>query len=162
MKAVRYNQFGGPEVLEIAELPDPHPGPGQVRVAVRAAGINPTDWKLRSGMMGGELPQTTGREVAGVVDELGAGVTDVAVGDRVFGFSPTGPARLSWRCSPTTRRSRRRSTSRRPPACRLRSRPPRERSTRWASGQARGCSSTAPPAGSAAPPSSSPRCAAPA
>jgi NADPH:quinone reductase-like Zn-dependent oxidoreductase len=90
MKAVRYNQFGGPEVLEIAELPDPHPGPGQVRVAVRAAGINPTDWKLRSGMMDGELPQTTGREVAGVVDELGEGVTDVAVGDRVFGFSADG------------------------------------------------------------------------
>ena len=90
MKAARYSQFGGPEVLEIVDLPDPQAGPGQIRVAVRAAGVNPTDWKLRQGLMGGELPQTTGREVAGVVDEIGEGVTDVAVGDRVFGFSDDG------------------------------------------------------------------------
>src|SRR5438270_10031668 len=86
MKAIQYSRFGGPEVLEVVELADPHPGPGQIRVAVRAAAINPIDWKMRGGMMGGELPQTTGREVAGVVDELGDGVTDVAQGDRVFGF----------------------------------------------------------------------------
>jgi NADPH:quinone reductase-like Zn-dependent oxidoreductase len=90
MKAVCYSQFGGPEVLKIVDLPDPHAGPGQIRVAVHAAGVNPTDWKLRKGLMGGELPQTTGREVAGVVDEVGTGVTDVAVGDRVFGFSDDG------------------------------------------------------------------------
>ena len=90
MKAVRFSQFGGPEVLEIVDLPDPHAGPGQIRVAVHAVGVNPTDWKLRKGLMGGELPQTTGREVAGVVDEVGEGVTDVAVGDRVFGFSADG------------------------------------------------------------------------
>ena len=90
MKAVRYSEFGGPEVLEIVDLPDPHAGPGQIRVAVHAVGINPTDWKLHKGLMGGELPQTTGREVAGVVDEVGKGVTDVAVGDRVFGFSDDG------------------------------------------------------------------------
>jgi hypothetical protein len=60
LKAVCFTQFGGPEVLEMDELPDPHPGPAQVRVAVRAVGINPTDWEQRSGMIGGELPQTTG------------------------------------------------------------------------------------------------------
>ncbi|MEV0247220.1 NADP-dependent oxidoreductase [Nocardia sp. NPDC050712] len=86
MKAVRFRRFGGPEVLEIVDLPDPHPGPGQVRIAVRAAGINPSDWKKRQGLMDAELPQTLGYEAAGVVDELGAGVTDVAPGDRVFGF----------------------------------------------------------------------------
>ena len=86
MKAIQYSRFGGPEVLELVELPDPEPGSGQVRVAVRAAAINPIDWKVRSGMMGGELPQRTGREVAGVVDRLGAGVSDAAPGDRVFGF----------------------------------------------------------------------------
>jgi NADPH:quinone reductase-like Zn-dependent oxidoreductase len=59
-------------------------------VAVRAAGVNPIDWKLRRGMRDGELPQTTGGEVAGVVDELGDGVTDVAVGDKVFGFAAGG------------------------------------------------------------------------
>src|ERR1700753_217460 len=90
MKAVRFSQFGGPEVLEIVELPDPHPGPGQVRVAVRAAGVNPSDWKKRRGLMDPELPQVMGYEAAGVVDELGAGVTDVAVGDRGFGFSASG------------------------------------------------------------------------
>jgi NADPH:quinone reductase-like Zn-dependent oxidoreductase len=87
MKAARFSQFGGPEVLEIVELPDPHPGPGQVRIAVRAAGVNPSDWKKRKGLMDQELPQTLGHEAAGVVDELGEGVTDAAVGDRVFGFS---------------------------------------------------------------------------
>jgi NADPH:quinone reductase-like Zn-dependent oxidoreductase len=92
MKAVRFSQFGGPEVLEIVDLPDPHPGPGQVRIAVRAAGVNPSDWKKRQGLMDPELPQTLGYEAAGVVDELGAGVTDVAVGDRVFGFSARGAA----------------------------------------------------------------------
>jgi NADPH:quinone reductase-like Zn-dependent oxidoreductase len=92
MKAARFSQFGGPEVLEIVDLPDPHPGPGQVRIAVRAAGVNPSDWKKRSGLMDQELPQTMGYEAAGIVDELGEGVADVAVGDRVFGFSTDGAA----------------------------------------------------------------------
>lgn len=90
MKAARFRRFGGPEVLEIADLPDPHPGPGQIRIAVHAAGINPTDWKFRQGLMGGDLPQTTGREVAGVVDEVGRDAANVRVGDRVFGFSDDG------------------------------------------------------------------------
>ena len=92
MKAVRFNQFGGPEVLEIVDLTDPHPGRGEVRIAVRAAGVNPSDWKKRKGLMDRELPQTVGHEAAGVVDELGEGVLDVAVGDRVFGFSAEGAA----------------------------------------------------------------------
>ena len=74
------------------DLPDPHPGPGQVRIAVRAAGVNPSDWKKRQGLMDGELPQTMGHEAAGVVDELGGGVADVAAGDRVFGFCAEGAA----------------------------------------------------------------------
>jgi NADPH:quinone reductase-like Zn-dependent oxidoreductase len=90
MKAVQFSQFGGPDVLDVVELPDPHPDAGQVRIAVRAAGINPIDWKVRSGAMGGDLPQTTGREVAGVVDEVGEGVSDVEVGDKVFGFAAGG------------------------------------------------------------------------
>jgi NADPH:quinone reductase-like Zn-dependent oxidoreductase len=90
MKAIQFSQFGGPEVLELVELPDPHPGPGQIRVAVRAVGVNPIDWKVRTGAMGGELPKTTGQEVAGVVDELGDGVEGVAVGDEVFGGAAGG------------------------------------------------------------------------
>ncbi|MER7197986.1 NADPH:quinone reductase [Streptomyces sp. CB01635] len=92
MRAVRFSRFGGPEVLEIVDLPDPHPGPGEVRIAVRAAGVNASDWKKRKGLMDEELPQTLGYEAAGVVDELGDGVTDVVVGDRVFGFSTEGAA----------------------------------------------------------------------
>ncbi len=92
MKAVQFSQFGGPEVLEIVDLPDPHPAPGQIRIAVRAAGINATEWKLRKGLLsfGAGLPQTTGRDVAGIVDEIGEGVIGVAVGDRVFGVSDDG------------------------------------------------------------------------
>src|SRR4029078_2382343 len=90
--AARFSTFGGPEVLEIVDLPDPHPGPGQVRIAVRAAGVNPSDWKKREGLMDPELPQTMGYEAAGVVDELGEAVADVAVGDRVFGLSAEGAA----------------------------------------------------------------------
>src|SRR5580698_9230928 len=67
MKAVRFSRFGGPEVLEIVDLPYPHPGPGQVRIAVRAAGVNPSDWKKREGLMDQELPQRMGYEAAGVV-----------------------------------------------------------------------------------------------
>ena len=90
MKAVQFSQFGGPDVLDVVELPDPHPDAGQVRIAVRAVGINPIDWKVRSGAMGGDLPQTTGREVAGIVDEVGEGVTDATPGDKVFGFAAGG------------------------------------------------------------------------
>lgn len=92
MKAARFSRFGGPEVLELVDLPDPHPGPGEVRIAVRAASVNASDWKKRKGLMDEELPQTLGYEAAGVVDELGDGVADVAVGDRVFGFSAVGAA----------------------------------------------------------------------
>ena len=92
VRAVRFSRFGGPEVLEIVDLPDPHPGPGQVRIAVRAAGVNPSDGKKRQGLMDRELPQTLGHEAAGVVDEVGEGVADVAAGDRVFGFSAEGAA----------------------------------------------------------------------
>ncbi|MGW1507364.1 NADP-dependent oxidoreductase [Streptomyces mirabilis] len=88
MKAVQFSEYGGPEVLNLVDLPDPHPGPGQVRIKVHAVGISGTDWKLRAGELsfGATLPQTTGTDVAGVVDEIGEGVTDVAVGDRVFGI----------------------------------------------------------------------------
>jgi NADPH:quinone reductase-like Zn-dependent oxidoreductase len=92
VKAASFSRFGGPEVLEIVDLPDPHPGPGQVRIAVRAAGVNLSDWKKRRGLMDQELPQTMGYEAAGIVDELGEGVTDVRAGDRVFGFSADGAA----------------------------------------------------------------------
>src|SRR6201985_2321630 len=90
MKAIQFSRFGGPEVLELVQLPDPHPGPGQIRVAVRAAGVNPIDWKVRSGAMGGDLPRRTGQEVAGVVDKRGDGVTGIEEGEAVFGAAAGG------------------------------------------------------------------------
>src|SRR3954464_5531955 len=92
MKAARFSRFGGPEVLEVVEVPDPHPGPGQVRIAVRAAGVSLSDSKKRQGLLDPELPQTMGYEAAGIVDELGEAVTNVAAGDRVFGLSTDGAA----------------------------------------------------------------------
>jgi NADPH:quinone reductase-like Zn-dependent oxidoreductase len=89
MRALQYKAYGGPEVLEWAEAPDPHAGPGQVRVAVRAASVNPIDWKAFSGAMSGGEPLAgtgyLGSDAAGVVDEVGEGVTGVSVGDEVFG-----------------------------------------------------------------------------
>src|SRR5918997_4739559 len=89
MRALLYRSYGGPEVLEVGEAPEPHAGPGQIRIAVKAASVNPFDWKLRSGMMAGgkplEAPGYLGFDASGVVDEVGEGVTGVAVGDEVFG-----------------------------------------------------------------------------
>src|ERR1700684_2154187 len=75
MKAVRFSQFGGPEVLEIVDLPDPHAGAGQVRIAVRAAGVNQSDWKKRKGLMDPDLPQNLGYEAAGRLPRTREGVS---------------------------------------------------------------------------------------
>ncbi len=89
-KAVRYSANGAPEVLHVVEVDEPHAGPGQVRVSVRAAGLNPFDFKVRS--IPGFLPDQTfpsgqGAEFAGVIDELGDDVTGAAVGDEVLGWT---------------------------------------------------------------------------
>ncbi|MFJ6443172.1 NADP-dependent oxidoreductase [Streptomyces sp. NPDC091649] len=94
MEAIVYEEFGGPGVLHLARLDPPRPGPGQVRVAVRAAGVNPLDHKIRNGWMEDAfptpLPATPGAEFAGVVLEAGEGVTEFAPGDDVLGWSATG------------------------------------------------------------------------
>jgi NADPH:quinone reductase-like Zn-dependent oxidoreductase len=96
MRAVIFEEYGEPEVLHVADVDEPHPEAGQVRIAVRAAGVNPIDWKVRSGAMREvmplDLPATDGREAAGTVDEVGPGVTDFAPGDEVFGFAVGGAA----------------------------------------------------------------------
>lgn len=92
MRAVQFSEFGGPEVLQIVELPEPHAGPRQIRVVVNACGVNPVDWKVRAGLMGGALPRRIGSEVAGVVDEVGDEVADVTAGDPVFGPATGGAA----------------------------------------------------------------------
>ena len=85
MRAVQIDEFGGPEVLRFVETDAPVPGPGQILVEVRACGVNPADWVVREGALGGPVPQGTGFEVAGVVSVLGEGVEGIAVGERVFG-----------------------------------------------------------------------------
>ena len=89
MRALQFRAYGGPEVLEWGEAPEPHPGPGQVRIAVRAASVNPIDWKVYTGALSGGQPMTgtgyLGYDAAGVVDEVGEGVTGVFVGDDVLG-----------------------------------------------------------------------------
>lgn len=86
---MRFAEYGGPEVLELVEVAEPHPGPGQIRVAVRAAGVNPHDWRVREGQFQRinpiQLPAGVGQDAAGVVDEVGLGVSGIAVGDFVFG-----------------------------------------------------------------------------
>jgi len=86
MKAIRVHKFGGPEVLQLDEVPDPKPGPGQVLVRVRAAGVNPVDTYVRSGSyaMLPTPPYIPGNDAAGVVETLGAGVTRFQKGDRVY------------------------------------------------------------------------------
>ena len=89
MRALQYTVYGGPEVLTWADAPVPHAGPGQIRIAVRAASVNPIDWKMLAGNMADGQPLTgtgyLGYDAAGVVDEVGEDVTGVSIGDDVFG-----------------------------------------------------------------------------
>ncbi|MFF4078933.1 NADP-dependent oxidoreductase [Streptomyces sp. NPDC001777] len=106
MRAIGQDTHGTPEVLKEVVLPRPVPGPGQILVAVRAAGMNPTDWKHRAaGLFLNRLPLVLGWDVSGVVEAVGFGVTLFEPGDEVFGMLPyphgvgshaeyvTGPAR---------------------------------------------------------------------
>ncbi|MFE2679243.1 NADP-dependent oxidoreductase [Streptomyces hygroscopicus] len=89
MKKVSFAEFGGPDVLRLIDAEEPHAGPGQIRIAVRAAGVNPVDWRIREGQVLGAhptvLPSGVGLDAAGVVDEVGEGVEGVEIGDQVFG-----------------------------------------------------------------------------
>src|ERR1700735_3828509 len=89
-RAVQLDSFGGPEVLNLRQVPAPPAGPGQIRVRVTAAGLNPMDWIMTADAgtatrFGLSLPTGFGTDYAGVVDQVGDGVTGFAPGDRVFG-----------------------------------------------------------------------------
>jgi NADPH:quinone reductase-like Zn-dependent oxidoreductase len=90
-KAVQFDEYGGVDVLIVRDVPRPQPGPDQVLVAVRAAGINPSEAAIRTGRVRAIFPATfpsgQGSDLAGVIEEVGAGVTGVAVGDEVIGFT---------------------------------------------------------------------------
>ena len=93
MFALQFSEYGDPGVLIIADAEEPHAGPGEIRIAVRATGLTPADDYVRSGRFRGfidvPLPHIPGMDAAGVVDELGEGVTGVALGDAVFGLVDT-------------------------------------------------------------------------
>jgi NADPH:quinone reductase-like Zn-dependent oxidoreductase len=113
MFALTFSEYGPSSVLAVTEVPEPHAGPGQIRIKVRTAAVNPIDWKIRAGYLQ-ELfpvvfPGIPGYDSAGVVDEIGEGVTGVAIGDEVIGYGPTAqaeytvvdnftlkPAAMSW------------------------------------------------------------------
>ncbi len=110
MRALQFTSFGGPEVLEWAEAPDPHAGPGQIRITVRAASVNPVDWKVLAGAMSGGKPLDAtgylGFDAAGVVDEVGDGVTGIRLGDDVLGLGRNTQAEYavldSWAAKPSS------------------------------------------------------------
>jgi NADPH:quinone reductase-like Zn-dependent oxidoreductase len=90
-EAVRFDEYGGADVLHVVDVPRPTPGPGEVVVAVRATSINPGEAKIREGLLHARWPATfpsgEGSDLAGVVDELGPGVDALQVGDEVIGFT---------------------------------------------------------------------------
>ena len=91
MKAVRFDEYGEVDVLKVVDVPKPAPGPGQVLVQVKAAGINPGEAKIRAGLLHARWPATfpsgQGSDLAGVVAETGPGVTGFAAGDEVIGYT---------------------------------------------------------------------------
>lgn len=91
MKAAAIDAYGGPEVLKIVEVETPKAGPGEVLVEVRAASVNPVDWKMRQGLLKDyfpvSFPRILGRDMAGVVAGLGAGAAGFKIGDRVYAMN---------------------------------------------------------------------------
>jgi NADPH:quinone reductase-like Zn-dependent oxidoreductase len=108
MLALQYHAYGGPDQLEVAEAPEPHAGAGQVRIAVRAASVNPLDWKMLSGAMAEreapDGPGLLGFDASGIVDEVGDGVSGVSEGDEVFGTGQSTHAQFAmlnaWAAKP--------------------------------------------------------------
>jgi NADPH:quinone reductase-like Zn-dependent oxidoreductase len=90
-RAVRFNEYGGIEVLQVVDVARPVPGPGEVLVRVKAAGINPGEASIRKGLFAKRWPSTfpsgQGSDLAGVVEEMGPGVTNVSIGDEIIGFT---------------------------------------------------------------------------
>ncbi|HEX3618008.1 MAG TPA: NADP-dependent oxidoreductase [Solirubrobacteraceae bacterium] len=106
MKAVRFDQYGDRDVLYIAEIEAPEPGPGEVLVEVRAAGINPGEASIRTGFLQERWPSTfpsgEGTDLAGVVTAIGTGVSEFDVGDEVLGWSWTRSSHAEFATVPVT------------------------------------------------------------
>lgn len=96
-KVYVFNDYGGPETQQLVDRSVPVPGPGELAIEVRAAGVNPADWKIREGQLGRHwsLPAPMGREAAGIITQLGDGIDDFAVGDEVLGLVAPGHGGLA-------------------------------------------------------------------
>jgi NADPH:quinone reductase-like Zn-dependent oxidoreductase len=98
MKAVLLTEYGSVEGLKLRDVPDPEPGPNEIKVRIAGASVNPIDWKIRTGSaqkrMPMELPAILGRDVSGTVVAIGPGVTTLSVGTRVMGNVPNGYAEM--------------------------------------------------------------------
>ena len=94
MKAIIIETFGGPEVLKLADIPEPTPGADEVLVDIHAASVNPADCRMRDGarqnLSGTKFPVRLGRDFSGIVKSVGTGVSDLKVGDAVFGVTEQG------------------------------------------------------------------------
>ncbi|WP_152401189.1 NADP-dependent oxidoreductase [Paenibacillus cellulositrophicus] len=108
MKAIRYHRHGGPEVLQYEDVPVPLVNEREVLVRVHAASINPGDWQIRSGMAGDRfpLPYIPGWDISGTVEEVGAGVTSLRVGDEVFGMTANSGACAEYAVLPAAQLAR--------------------------------------------------------
>lgn len=110
MRAIRVHAYGGPEQLQIDDVTEPHAGPGEIRIKVSAASINPLDGKILRGLMAGGAPLAEptglGFDASGVVDEVGEGVSGVSVGDDVFGLGSSTQAEravlTAWTAKPAS------------------------------------------------------------
>ena len=129
MRTLRFHEFGEPaEVLRLDRIAVPSPPPGRIRAVVHACGLNPADWALCRGLFAGKLPRGIGLELSGIVDAVGDGVDDVAVGDLVMGtadwageLSAGARTARSWSTGPASHRG---STLYKRPPCRWRPRRP--------------------------------------
>ena len=127
MRGYGFTAVGGPEHQAFLDVPVPVPGADELLVRVRAAGVNPGDWRLREGSYGVPAPAVLGREVAGTVEEAGPGVTGFAPGVEVFGGCPGmvgGGRRSRWSQRRSRRSGRTACHPRTPPRCRSRPAPP--------------------------------------
>ena len=104
MKAIRVSEFGGPEVMQLIEIAEPHPGPGEVLVRIAAAGVNPVETYIRAGNYPRKpaLPFTPGNDGAGVIEELGEGVIAFRTGDRVYTAASISGTYAEYACCPAT------------------------------------------------------------
>lgn len=160
-RIVRFAEFGPASVLEIVDIQEPLANAGQVRVAVKCAGLNPVDSMFRNGWIQEYIPTQPpsglGNEFAGVIDEVGDDVAGWRIGDEVLAARPFAPSQITSSLTPLiSSASPQKSRGRPSPAPQLPAQPDTTRSRPWTSAPTTPCSSVPPPVASAGSPPNSP------